>query len=36
MHDLNKEDPRAKQILERLLGVWHERNPNAKGNESKN
>jgi tetratricopeptide (TPR) repeat protein len=36
MHDLNKGDVRAQQIFERLLAVWHERNPNAKGNGGKN
>jgi uncharacterized protein HemY len=36
MHDLNKEDVRAQQIFERLLGVWRERNPNAKGAGGKN
>ncbi len=30
MHELNRDDPRAKQILERLLVVWRERNPSAK------
>ncbi len=30
MHEMNKVDLRAKQILERLLAAWHEKNPNAK------
>jgi predicted CXXCH cytochrome family protein len=30
MHELNRDDPRAKQILERMLEVWHQKNPNAK------
>jgi tetratricopeptide (TPR) repeat protein len=30
MHELNRDDPRAKAILERLLQVWHQKNPNAK------
>jgi tetratricopeptide (TPR) repeat protein len=30
MHELNRDDPRAKQILQRMLEVWHEKNPNAK------
>jgi tetratricopeptide (TPR) repeat protein len=30
MHEMNRSDPRAKAILERLLDVWHTRNPNAK------
>jgi tetratricopeptide (TPR) repeat protein len=30
MHELNRNDPRAKQILERMLEVWHQKNPNAK------
>ena len=30
MHELNRDDPRARAILERMLQVWHQRNPNAK------
>jgi hypothetical protein len=30
MHELDKNDPRAKQIFERLLGTWRQKNPNAK------
>ncbi len=29
MHELSRNDPRAKQILERLLATWHKRNPDA-------
>jgi tetratricopeptide (TPR) repeat protein len=31
MHELNKNDVRAKQILERLLSLWRQKNPNEKG-----
>lgn len=30
LYDLNKADPRAKQILTRLLATWNERNPPGK------
>jgi hypothetical protein len=30
MHELSRDDVRAKQILERMLEVWHQKNPNAK------
>jgi tetratricopeptide (TPR) repeat protein len=35
MHELNKNDLRAKQILERLLATWHEKNPNANSEQPK-
>ena len=35
LHELSRNDVRAKQILERLLAVWHKKNPNAKPNEPK-
>jgi hypothetical protein len=30
MHELNRDDPRAKEILRGLLATWHQKNPNAK------
>jgi len=30
MHELNRDDPRAKEILRGLLVTWHQKNPNAK------
>jgi tetratricopeptide (TPR) repeat protein len=30
MHQLNRDDPRAKEILRGLLVTWHQKNPNAK------
>lgn len=35
MHDQNRNDIRAKQILERLSAIWRERNPQAKPEEPK-
>jgi tetratricopeptide (TPR) repeat protein len=30
MHELNRDDPRAKEILTGLLVTWHQKNPDAK------
>jgi hypothetical protein len=29
MHELNRDDARAKDILKRLVVTWHQKNPNA-------